>query len=60
MAARNRPKPICSTAPSTHADFYRGTADVDSRSQMNVTFRLPSEALEKKFIAEARPRTWAA
>ncbi len=34
-------------------DFYRGTADRDSRSLMNVTFRLPDENLEKKFIAEA-------
>lgn len=35
------------------SDFYRGTADTDSRSLMNVTFRLPSEDLEKKFIEEA-------
>ncbi|MEW6349188.1 MAG: 3-phosphoserine/phosphohydroxythreonine transaminase [Thermodesulfobacteriota bacterium] len=34
-------------------DFYRGTAQPDSRSLMNVTFRLPSEELEKKFVAEA-------
>jgi len=34
-------------------DFYRGHADPDSRSLMNVTFRLPSEELEKKFCAEA-------
>ena len=34
-------------------DFYRGHADPDSRSIMNVTFRLPSEELEKKFCAEA-------
>jgi phosphoserine aminotransferase len=34
-------------------EFYRGHADVDSRSQMNVTFRLPSEELEKKFASEA-------
>jgi phosphoserine aminotransferase len=34
-------------------DFYRGHADVDCRSPMNVTFRLPSEGLEKKFAAEA-------
>ena len=27
--------------------FYRGTAQKDSRSLMNVTFRLPSEELEK-------------
>ena len=33
--------------------FYRGHADKDSRSFMNVTFRLPNEDLEKKFVAEA-------
>jgi phosphoserine aminotransferase len=35
------------------SDFYRGTAAKDSRSMMNVTFRLPSEDLEAKFVAEA-------
>jgi phosphoserine aminotransferase len=34
-------------------DFYRGHADADSRSLMNVTFRLPSEELEKQFAKEA-------
>jgi phosphoserine aminotransferase len=34
-------------------DFYRGHADADCRSIMNVTFRLPSEELEKKFASEA-------
>ena len=34
-------------------DFYRGHADADSRSIMNVTFRLPSEELEKRFALEA-------
>jgi len=34
-------------------DFYRGHADVDCRSTMNVTWRLPSEELEKKFVSEA-------
>jgi phosphoserine aminotransferase len=34
-------------------DFYRGHADADCRSTMNVTYRLPSEELEKKFVAEA-------
>ncbi len=34
-------------------DFYRGTAEPGSRSMMNVTFRLPSEDLEKQFISEA-------
>ena len=34
-------------------EFYRGHAKPDSRSLMNVTFRLPSEELEKKFVTEA-------
>jgi len=34
-------------------EFYRATADADSRSLMNVTFRLPSEELEARFIQEA-------
>ena len=33
--------------------FYVGHADKDSRSFMNVTFRLPSEELEAKFAKEA-------
>ena len=33
--------------------FYRGHAEKESRSFMNVTFRLPSEELEKTFVAEA-------
>ena len=33
--------------------FYRATADADSRSLMNVTFRLPSEDLEQRFVAQA-------
>ena len=34
-------------------DFYRGFAEPESRSQMNVTFGLPTEALEAKFAAQA-------
>lgn len=34
-------------------DFYRGHADADARSIMNVTFRLPNEELEKKFSSAA-------
>ena len=34
-------------------DFYQGTAETDSRSIMNVTFRLPNEGLEKQFIEQA-------
>lgn len=33
--------------------YYRGHAALDVRSLMNVTFRLPSEELEKKFVKEA-------
>ena len=33
--------------------FYRGHAKKESRSRMNVTFRLPSEELEKKFVKES-------
>ena len=33
--------------------FYRGTAQKDSRSMMNVTFRLASEELEKQFVKDA-------
>lgn len=33
--------------------FYRGTAQVDSRSRMNVTFRIADEQLEKQFIKES-------
>ncbi|OPX38876.1 MAG: phosphoserine transaminase [Desulfobacteraceae bacterium 4484_190.2] len=35
------------------SDFYHGTAAKDSRSLMNVTFRLPNEDLEKRFVAQA-------
>jgi phosphoserine aminotransferase len=34
-------------------DFYRGHAAAEARSLMNVTFRLPSEELEKQFATEA-------
>lgn len=34
--------------------FYSGLADVESRSLMNVTFRLSNEALETKFLQEAQ------
>ena len=35
------------------SDFYQGTAARDSRSLMNVTFRLPTKDLEERFVAEA-------
>lgn len=34
-------------------DFYQGAVQKDSRSLMNVTFRLPSELLEEKFLSNA-------
>jgi phosphoserine aminotransferase len=34
-------------------DFYRGHAARESRSLMNVTFRLPTEDLEQQFVKEA-------
>ena len=34
-------------------NFYRGTAEKESRSKMNVTFRLESEQLESEFVKEA-------
>jgi phosphoserine aminotransferase len=33
--------------------LYRGTAAREARSMMNVTFRLPTETLEKRFVAES-------
>ena len=35
-------------------DFYKGPAEKESRSWMNVTLRLPTEELENKFISDAR------
>jgi phosphoserine aminotransferase len=35
-------------------DFYRGAAQKESRSWMNVTMRLPDEDLEARFVAESK------
>ena len=35
------------------SSFYQGHADRAARSTMNVTFRLPTEELEKKFCSDA-------
>ena len=53
MAARNAHKAGKLYAEIDLSGFYAGTADKGSRSMMNVTFRLPSEELEKKFVKEA-------
>jgi phosphoserine aminotransferase len=34
-------------------DFYRGHAEKESRSMMNISFNLPTPELEAQFIAEA-------
>lgn len=54
MEAVNREKASLLYDYMDSQDFYRGTARPDSRSWMNVTFRLPSAELEKKFIEEAQ------
>ena len=53
IAARNARKADKLYAAIDRTDFYRGHATKDSRSRMNVTFRLPTEELEKKFITDA-------
>jgi phosphoserine aminotransferase len=54
MAALNRKKADLLYDFIDRSGFYRGTADKDSRSSMNVTFRLPSEDLEKAFIQQSQ------
>ena len=53
IAAMNQRKAGKLYAEIDRTGFYRGTAQKDSRSLMNVTFRLPSEELEKMFDTEA-------
>jgi phosphoserine aminotransferase len=53
IAAINQRKAAKLYAEIDRTGFYRGTAQQDSRSLMNVTFRLPSEELEKLFDKEA-------
>jgi phosphoserine aminotransferase len=54
MAERNERKAgTVYAAIDRSSGFYRGHAETTSRSKMNVTFRLPSEALEKQFVAES-------
>ncbi|MCP3943165.1 MAG: 3-phosphoserine/phosphohydroxythreonine transaminase [Desulfobacteraceae bacterium] len=38
------------------SSFYKATAEKDSRSLMNITFRLPNEDLEKTFVEQASKR----
>lgn len=54
MEKRNRAKAkVVYDVLDAHPEFYRGHAQKDSRSLMNVTFNLPSKELETRFVAEA-------
>jgi phosphoserine aminotransferase len=53
MAVRNEEKARTLYQVIDSLDFYHGTAQVDSRSRMNVTFTLPSEELTSLFLKEA-------
>ena len=51
---RNRKKgDLLYGAIDENPDFFRAPVEKESRSYMNVVFRLPSEELEKKFLGEA-------
>lgn len=54
MLERNRRKAgVLYKVIDESGGFYRGHAQPDCRSLMNVTFRMATEDLEKQFIAEA-------
>jgi phosphoserine aminotransferase len=54
IARRNAAKAsLVYQAIDASGGFYRGHARPESRSRMNVTFRLPSEELEKKFAKQS-------
>ena len=53
ISAANERKAAALYAEIDRTGFYRGTAAKDSRSRMNITFRLPSEELEAKFVKES-------
>lgn len=53
MEALNRKKAELLYSCIDSGDFYHATAEPDSRSLMNVTFRLPNEDLEKRFVQQA-------
>ncbi len=57
MYKRNKEKAqILYDAIDLSDGYYKGTVVKEDRSLMNVTFRLASEELEKKFIEEARTK----
>lgn len=55
METRNREKAkLVYQAIDAQPDFFRCPVERDSRSVMNVVFRLPTPELEDRFIAEAK------
>ncbi|MBK9518565.1 MAG: 3-phosphoserine/phosphohydroxythreonine transaminase [Anaeromyxobacter sp.] len=57
MEARNRKKAaVLYGAIDGHPGFYRCPVERESRSVMNVVFRLPSEADEERFVKEAKAK----
>jgi phosphoserine aminotransferase len=57
MEARNRKKAArLYGAIDAHAAAYRCPVERESRSLMNVVFRLPTEADEERFVKEAKAR----
>jgi len=53
IARANERKAAKLYAEIDRTGFYRGAAQKDSRSLMNVTFRLPNEELEKQFVKQS-------
>jgi len=53
IGAANQRKADKLYAEIDRTGYYRGTAEKNSRSRMNITFRLPSEDLEGKFVKES-------
>ncbi len=57
MEKRNRDKAAKLYATiDANAGFFRSPVEKQSRSVMNVVFRLPSEQLEEAFVAEAKKK----
>ena len=53
ISSRNERKAGKLYAEIDRSGFYKGTAAADSRSLMNVTFRLANQELEKTFVKES-------
>lgn len=53
MDAQNRKKANLLYDFIDDSSFYRATAEMGSRSLMNITFRLPDDTLEKTFVEHA-------